>query len=482
MRHHLENILDNIQKYGDEPAFCIADVYYTYKQFGEAIATIQEQLAASALPPQSNVGILAYDDLPTYASVFAILFSGHTFVPINPLHPRERNESIIEQVQLSVLLSSTPENAASKLAPGKIKVVRSTPSRRGAEIRPHLLAKSRNAYILFTSGSTGIPKGVPVTIENLESFRDRFIQMFDMTFDLSIMSYVVPLCIGACVYTLPFESVKYMQVYRVLEDYDITFALLVPSIITHLRPYFDEIRLERMRYCLFCGEALYEAIALAWAECVPAAEILNVYGPTEATIFCMTYPVNRDGSNKSFNGVLCIGGSMQNTSVRIVDETMHPVEAGERGELCLSGLQVTPGYWKNSKKNEEAFITLENTKYYRTGDMCFADGDGDVFYTGRLDFQVKIQGFRVELGEIEQRAREFLKTHAVVATARQNESTTWQIILFIENYSGPVNPVQVHLKNTLPGYMLPARIVPMQQFPLNSNGKIDRKALLQALN
>jgi acyl-coenzyme A synthetase/AMP-(fatty) acid ligase len=195
----------------------------------------------------------------------------------------------------------------------------------------------------------------------------------------------------------------------------------------------------------------------------------------------MTYPLNRNGSNKSCNGILCIGKPMQNSNVTIVDEQMRPVEMGEKGELCLSGPQVSPGYWKNPSRNEKAFITLENTRYYRTGDQCFADENGDVFYTGRIDFQVKIQGFRVELGEIEQRAREFLKTHAVIAVARQNESTTWQIFLFIENHSGPVNPVHVHLKKTLPSYMLPAKVLSVPQFPLNSNGKIDRKALLEML-
>ena len=496
MTYRLQSIVENLHKFRDAPAFCIANTYYTYGQLEAAIAGIEEQLTASALAEQSNIGILTYDDLETYASVLAVLLSGHTFVPLNPSHPTGRNESIIVQADIAILLSSNINDLTSSLASDETKLVHTAQHVAPiAAITRRPLVKTRNAYILFTSGSTGIPKGVPITIENLESFldaffhlgfnldhRDRFIQMFDMTFDLSIMSYMVPLCIGACVYTLPFESIKYMQVYRLLEEHDITFALLVPSIISHLRPYFEEIRLEKMRYCLFCGEALYEDVTMEWAECVPNADIVNVYGPTEATIFCTSYPIGRTGRNKSLNGILCIGKPMANMELTIIDEGMHLVKAGEKGELCLCGLQVTPGYWKNEQKNEEAFIMLGNKRYYRTGDLCFSDEDGDVYYSGRSDSQVKIQGFRVELGEIEQAAREFLKIHAVVAVARQNESTTWQIFLFIENYTESTNLVHVHLKNTLPAYMLPAKIIATPQFPLNSNGKIDRKALMQTLS
>ena len=493
MNHPLEEILRNILVEREKPAFCIAGTHYSYAELGACIANIQQQIQSKGLEGNCNIGILTYDDLQTYASVFAILFSGHTFVPINPLHPKSRNESILEQAEIRVLLSSKMEEEADAFSSTSTMVIKTNLPADTSSVPAFIEQEpDRNAYILFTSGSTGVPKGVPLTIENLESFLsaffdlgfdiesgDRFIQMFDMTFDLSIMSYMAPLCIGACVYTVPFDGIKYMQVYQLMEEHEITFALLVPSIITHLRPYFGEIHLEKMKYSLFCGEALYEDVTLEWAKCIPNAELLNVYGPTEATIFCTTYPINREGGNKSLNGILCIGQEMNHMKAEIFNDEGKPADAMEKGELCLHGRQVTPGYWKNDQKNKEAFFIYRSKRYYRTGDLCFADKDGDISYSGRIDFQVKIQGFRVELGEIEMHAREFVKTHAVVAIAKQNEATVWQIYLFIENYSDSTSALMQHLKDTIPGYMLPAKIIGTGIFPLNSNGKTDRKVLMQ---
>lgn len=492
MNRPLEEILRNILVARDQPAFCVAGTHYTYAEFGACVANIQHQIQSKGLEGNCNIGILTYDDLQTYASVFAILFSGHAFVPINPLHPKTRNESIIEQAEISVLLSSKLEEEAMAFSSTSTMVLKTNLPQDTSSVPSFIEPEpERLAYILFTSGSTGVPKGVPLTIQNLESFlraffalgfeidsSDRFIQMFDMTFDLSIMSYMAPLCIGACVYTVPFDGIKYMQVYRLLEEHNITFALLVPSIITHLRPYFEEIFLEKMKYSLFCGEALYEDVTLEWAKCIPHAQLLNVYGPTEATIFCTTYPIHRKGGNKCLNGILCIGQAMDSMEATIFTEDGKPAEAMEKGELCLHGAQVTPGYWKNETKNKEAFFNYNNKRYYRTGDLCFADAEGDISYSGRIDFQVKIQGFRVELGEIEMQAREYLKTHNVVAIAKQNEETVWQIYLFIENFTESTAMLMKHLKESIPSYMLPAKIIGTGLFPLNSNGKTDRKALM----
>ncbi len=200
------------------------------------------------------------------------------------------------------------------------------------------------AYILFTSGSTGIPKGVPISYSNLQAFlegletmgvklntSDRCLQMFDLTFDLSVMSYLTPLLAGAAVYTVPEGEIKFMAVYRLLEEYEITCALMVPSVLTYLLPYLEDIDLPAMRFSLFCGEALYQDAAFAWQKSVPNARVWNVYGPTEATIFC-TYSAIRD--NLAYNGIVSIGSPMQHVQCLVLDEQNHIAETHTKGELC----------------------------------------------------------------------------------------------------------------------------------------------------
>ncbi len=491
----LDHIADCLDRFFNEPAFCIADQFFSYSDLKVVIGDIQKKISNELITTHCNIGILTYDDIETYASVFAILFLGHAFVPINPLHPQERNQSIIDQAEIKVLLSSKNDDTSRKFSSLKTKLCITSDSSSSGDFVYANLSPEQNAYVLFTSGSTGIPKGVPLTVNNLNSFldaffslgykvnhNDKFIQMFDMTFDLSIMSYMAPLCIGACVYTVPFEAIKYMHVYKLLEQYDLTFALLVPSILTHLRSYFPEINLPNMRYSLFCGEALYEDITLEWAKCLPNAEIENVYGPTEATIFCMTYPVNLNGNNKSLNGILSIGKPMKNMGACIMDDSLKMLPSNDKGELCLSGEQITHGYWKNEPKNKEAFFIHKGTRLYRSGDLCFCDDNGDYFYSGRVDFQVKINGFRVELSEIEHHAREYLKTHAVVAQATTNEMGSSLIYLFIENFTETFDSLNQNLKTKLPSYMIPAKYFPVNQFPLNSNGKVDRKQLMKMIS
>jgi len=294
------------------------------------------------------------------------------------------------------------------------------------------------------------------------------------------MSYLIPLTIGACVYTVPSGEIKFTAAYSILEDHEITVALMVPSILSFLQKYYDEIRLEKMKYSLFCGEALYYDLTKGWAECVPNALIQNVYGPTEATIFCLTYNWNRASVNKNINGIVCIGKPMNNISAIIVDSDFKPVAAGVHGELCLSGNQLTAGYINNPEKNREAFFKLavdgDEQIFYRTGDICYVDEEGDFMFIGRLDNQVKIQGFRVELSEIEHHAREFMKSTNAVALTSQNSGGNTLIHLFVENYYNP-EELTAFLKTKLPPYMIPNEIRSLQKFPLNMNGKTDRNAL-----
>lgn len=483
----LQSIGDSIAHFSDRNAFCINENYYTYAQFGQCISKVREQLT-NVNYSNSKVGLVINDDLETYASIIALWLEGDCYVPLHPGWPFERCQDICEQVGLDLILDSSEQTRYKK---GRVQIINTSVLQCVEDcLRPkENVLDDELAYILFTSGSTGKPKGVQLSRKNLASFVDAFfdvyevnendkcLQCFDLSFDLSIMSYLIPLLRGACVYTVPPDVIKYSFVGSLIEDEGLTVALMAPSTIKYLKPYFDEIDCTSLKYSLFCGEALPLDVTKEWAKCASNAIIDNVYGPTEDTIFCSIYRYNRDGENKAYNGILSIGKPMKNCGMTIFDEQGNECAVGVMGELCLSGPQLTVGYHKNEEKNKEAFFMRDGIRWYRSGDLCYKDEDGDIMYSGRLDHQAKIQGFRVELGEIEYHAKEFLGDINVVCIAFDNKDSLTEIAMFIEK--DEFNPEQMfaYMRSKMPPYMIPTRIIFEQSFPLNSNGKLDRKVL-----
>lgn len=486
------SIAENIERYKNRNAFFIQGVFYTYAELGKRITQIRTQIRT--IPEdEKTIGVWATDAIETYASIFAIWFEGRIFVPLHPDAPKERNERILHEAGIKYLLSHDPVafatvNVISTGAPG-LTTTQEMP-----------LGETANdlAYILFTSGTTGLPKGVPVSVANLTAFvtaffsagytiteEDRFLQNFDLTFDLSFMCYLIPLLKGACCYTVPHNVIKFTYVYDLIEEQQLTVALMVPSTLHYLRPYFNEITAPAMRYSLFCGEALFLDVVTEWQKCVPNALVQNVYGPTENTIFCTAYTLNKDGENKAQHGVVSIGQPMKGTSAIVVDENDAPVPANTKGELCLAGPQLTPGYWNNEAKNATAFFNANhngmNTRFYRTGDVCHIDEDGDIMYWGRTDEQVKIQCYRIELSEIEYFARQALADINVVAIAFRNKIGNNDLALFIESDHFPTDALKKKLAENLPHYMMPNAFKFIPSLPVNINGKTDRNALAKIM-
>ena len=481
----IELIKNSIVSFPSRNAFCINEEYFTYAQFGQCVSKIRTSLQQCNYQ-NTKVGLVINDDLETYASIVALWMEGDCYVPLHPGWPMERCLDICEQVELDLVLDSSEKSRFEN-----VQVLKTSELEYMVDyLEPKQgVSDDELAYILFTSGSTGKPKGVQLSRKNLASFMDAFfdiypmdendrcLQCFDLTFDLSIMSYLAPLMRGACVYTVPPDEIKYTYVGSLIEDEHLTFALMAPSTITYLKPYFDEMDCSSLKYSLFCGEALHEDITKQWAECAMNAVIDNVYGPTEDTIFCSIYRFNRNSKNKTHNGVLSIGKPMKNCGMTIFDEQGNECAAGVMGELCLSGPQLTIGYHKNVEKNKEAFFKRNGIRWYRSGDLCYKDENGDIMYSGRLDHQTKIQGFRVELGEIEFHAKEYLKDKNVVCIAFDNKESLTEIAMFIESAQFNTDDMIAYMRTKMPPYMIPTKIVFEQSFPLNSNGKLDRKVL-----
>jgi D-alanine--poly(phosphoribitol) ligase subunit 1 len=489
----LEPILKAIKTFGPYNAFCIDGRFHTYDELAHSISKIRAEIRSQGIVGK-NIGLIANDDIESYASILALWLEGYDYVPIHPRHPAERGLEVIRQAAIEIIIDSSDK-----------PFIKSTPiieSRKlpfkEIDIDPVQVGDDEVAYILFTSGSTGKPKGVPITRGNLGAFmkafwmvgfqideNDRCLQCFDLTFDVSVQSFLVPLSKGACTYTIPHDQLKPGYAYSLMEEHKLTFGAMAPSLIRFLRPYYDEIFLPDLRYNILTAEASPQDLVEEWSKCIPNAEIYDFYGPTEATIYCTYSKFNRGMNNKQLNGMLSIGKALKGITAIVTDINGSILATKEKGELCISGDQVTRGYWNDPEKNQVSFIEKgmngKITRFYRTGDLCFIDEEGDIMYSGRLDFQVKIQGFRIELSEIEYHARNHVKGQNVAAIAFENGSGNSEIALIVEGALADANNLLDYLKLKIPYYMIPSRIIEMKQFPLNSNGKIDRNMLKKSI-
>lgn len=482
----LNPFIESIDKFGTHNAFCINDRFYTYKELAETISKIRIALQREKIAGK-NIGLVANDDIETYASIFAIWLEGAAYVPLHPKEPIERSLGTIDQAKVSLLL-----NSDTNLKFPLIKTIYSKELKTGmVNMLPKTVSDDLLAYILFTSGSTGKPKGVPVTRKNISAFMkafwetgikidetDRCLQCFDLTFDVSVQSFLVSLTKGACTYTIPYDQIKFSYVYSLLEDQHITFGAMAPSMIRYLQPYFDEINFPGMRYNILVAEASPVDLIVKWSKCIPNAEIINFYGPTEITVYCTYYKFDPKIRYKHHNGIMSIGKAMSGLDVLIMDDDLKISEKKQKGELCVSGIQVASGYLNNPRLNKKAFFTdKQGRKFYRTGDICFRDSEDDIMYCGRSDSQVKIHGFRIELGEIEFHARATLQSQNAVAVAFENTSGNTEIALFVEGEGCDKQSLLQQLKLKMPPYMLPSKIICLSKFPLNHNSKTDRIAL-----
>ena len=492
-------------RFPNDPALVFPDQTTTYAELLALVQGIRDWLDSEVPINERRIAVHATQDAFTYAAILAILASGRAYVPLNPHNPAQRNGNCLTQADVATLFQSGAQTDISEWVlerrlPIKIVNLRMISSRQSERL-PTPVRETDMAYLLFTSGSTGDPKGVPLYHGNLRRFMkallsetdfdfrqsDRFLQMFDLTFDLSIMSFAAPLAIGAACHVVTGSGVGFLDVVKTLQRGKISVALMVPSVLSFLESYFDEIDLPEMRYSLFCGEALPALLVEKWQRCIPSARLFNVYGPTEATIFCSIYELKSPlGSAGEYQGVVSIGVPMPGTVFSLINEKGDCVATGEKGELVISGGQVTDQYWRNPEKTLAAFtVRSGEAPAYRTGDIAFAV-EGNYYYCGRADYQLKVDGYRIEAGEIEHHARSLAGVRNVALVGQAQTNGRVKLHLFLEASDIDQEALRVacktHLAGKLPYYMLPHQIHVLDSFPLNQNGKVDRKALISSVH
>jgi amino acid adenylation domain-containing protein len=355
------------------------------------------------------------------------------------------------------------------------------------------------AYLLFTSGSTGRPKGVPITHRNVTHFlchnlaryqptpEDRFSQFFEQTFDLSVFDLFMAWSSGAAVCVPSYEQLRAPIAFAASQR--LTFWFSVPSLVTMLARtgQLRSAALPDLRWSLFCGEPLPRRVAQMWEEIAPGSVLENLYGPTEATIACSAYRL--DGQHEwdnPPNDTEPIGSLYPGLPYLIIDQDGAPVPDGIVGELCVGGGQLFKGYWGDEVATAQRCFTRRSGgcehRYYRTGDLVIAR-DEVLIHVGRVDHEIKVQGHRVHVGEIEAVLREQRTVvEAVVVpwpvTSDGIDGLTAFVVtepLFNEQ------ELRRSIRLRLPAHMIPSSIVLVDELPLNPNGKTDREALVDML-
>jgi amino acid adenylation domain-containing protein len=511
---------ESAARHPDRPALRVGGETHTYAELlGRAQALAG---AIGAAPPGDPplCAVHAERSLWAYAGILAALLAGRGYVPLGPSFPAERTRVMLERAGATVVIAD-PESVealgeafagASRdvtvLFPGsdappewaraRGRRVLCAPDIDGAGAPLPEAADGGEgvAYLLFTSGTTGVPKGIGIRDANVMSYlaaaRDQFglgpddrcSQTFALTFDLSVHDMFVCWDAGACLCVPPARVA--MAPGPFIREEALTAWFSTPSTAVMM----DRLRMltpgafPTLRWSLFCGEALTAQTAEAWQRAAPGSRVENLYGPTEATIACTAYTWSSETSPaECVNGVVPIGRPFGRTTTVVVDDALSPVPDGEAGELLLGGDQVAPGYWRDPDRTAEAFVSSGSLTpigpWYRTGDLAALDARANLLYRGRRDDQIKIRGHRVELQEVEAAARAASAATAAVALGwPRTPAGADGIIMFLVGAGPPDDEILLALRGRLPAYMVPSEIHRVDRLPLSPSGKVDRRRLL----
>jgi amino acid adenylation domain-containing protein len=501
------------------------DEQLTYQELNCRSNKIAHYLQKLGVAPEVKVGICLERSLDAIVGILGILKAGGAYVPLDPIYPLERLKFMLEDAQISVLLTqqdfrlgTIKQNIETKEANEPLNLIQNLKSKiqnlnvvcldrdreiitQQSEENPTSKVTSANiAYVIYTSGSTGQPKGVLVEhhglcnlvqaqLETFELKREnRILQFASLSFDASIFEIVMALGIGATLYLIPEQARLGAALISYLENNAITHATLPPAVLNTL----PQGKLPALQVLISAGEAC----SLDVARLADTRRLFNAYGLTETTVWSTVAQLKDNSCNT-------IGRAIANTQIYVLDAYLQPVAIGIPGELYIGGVGVARGYLNRPDLTAQRFITNpfrkpevksmkdeENSlltsftlhpseRLYKTGDLVRYLPDGNLEFLGRLDNQVKIRGYRIELGEIESLLSQHLAVQTAHVIACKDDSGNNQLVAYVVFNSETLTNAQLRgfLKQKLPAYMIPSAFVVLSSLPLTLNGKVDESAL-----
>ena len=493
----------------DFPVYDILGQVHTYGDLKKDSDSLAAHIDRLGLPDKSPVVVFGGQEYEMLATFVALTKSGHAYIPIDSHSALERVAAIVEVAEPSLIIAINNFPLADVAAPIFSAEQVQTAFREGASYElSHPVQGDDNYYIIFTSGTTGKPKGVQISHNNLLSFtnwmitdkefatpaRPQMLAQPPYSFDLSVMYWAPTLALGGTLFALPSAVTQdFKQLFETILSMPIAIWTSTPSFadMALLSDDFNSQKLPQLTHFYFDGEELTVKTAQKLRDRFPQARIINAYGPTEATVALSAVAVTDEMLQNCKR--LPIGYTKADSPTFVIDEEGQKVPNGQQGEIIVCGPAVSKGYLNNPEKTAEAFFKFEGLPAYHTGDVGSMTDEGLLLYGGRMDFQIKFNGFRIELEDVSQNLNKSKYVESAVAVPRYNKDHKVQNLLayvilkdgVAEQFEREIDitkAIKEDLQDIMMSYMMPSKFLYRETLPLTPNGKIDIKGLISEVN
>ena len=505
----IETIEYFAQSQPDFPVYNVLGEVHTYHDLKVDSDSLAAKIDSLALPEKSPVVVFGGQEYDMLATFVALTKSGHAYIPIDSHSALERVTAIVEVAQPSLIIAINEFPLKDVNIPilDLAAVQTAFAAKHPYEIT-HPVKGDDNYYIIFTSGTTGKPKGVQISHDNLLSFTNWMItdkefatpscpQMLAQppySFDLSVMYWAPTLALGGTLFAVPSAITQdFKQLFETILNLPIAIWTSTPSFadMAMLSEDFNAEKMPGITHFYFDGEELTVKTAQKLRDRFPNARIINAYGPTEATVALSAVAITDDMLTNMKR--LPIGYTKADSPTFVIDEDGNKLPNGEQGEIIISGPAVSKGYMNNPEKTAEAFFEFEGLPAYHTGDVGTMTDEGLLLYGGRMDFQIKFNGFRIELEDVSQNLNKSQYVDSAVAVPRYNKDHKVQNLLAYvilkdgvkEQFEREIDitkAIKEDLQDIMMSYMMPSKFLYRDSLPLTPNGKIDIKGLISEVN